>query len=421
MAGLLDGLLGSSIEDPRTQATMAMVQGLLSSPKALGGISSGLLGYGGAMQQAKQQQAAAELRKMQLEQMALQMRQQQQAADQAERDRALTQQAFTPVKGIEANAASGITGPRPAALGVVGQQPAFDPRQFIASGGSAPLAFQLQQALAKEQAKIKEFREIRMPDGSVQVVGFDEYGKPVQTGQTPFKDGDVQDFGGAKYVRDPVTNRLTLLGNKSATPDARLSASVSMRGQDMTDSRARELNAITREGQQTQVINDAERGVLFANKGTGLVRPGIGIDGKPLAGEASVKREGAAKRTLPLLDEADKLIDQATNSYLGAGIDMAGRAFGLSTGGAEATAKLKVLEGGLMLSQPRMEGPQSDKDVMLYRQMAGQIGDPTVPAPIKRAALQTIRQIQEKYAGKQPATAQPQAVPGLKFLGFEGQ
>lgn len=243
----------------------------------------------------------------------------------------------------------------------------------------------------------------------------------MQTGQTPFKDGQVEDFGGAKYIRDPITNRLTLLGNKSATPDAQLGAGVTMRGQDMTDARARDLNAITREGQQTQVLNDPERGILFANKGTGLVRPGIGLDGKPLAGEATVKREGAAKRTLPLLDEADKLIDQATGSYLGAGIDMAGRAVGLSTGGAEATAKLKVLEGGLMLHQPRMGGPQSDKDVMLYRQMAGQIGDPTVPAPTKKAALQTIRQIQEKYAGKQPTTPQPQVGPGLKFLGFEGQ
>lgn len=153
--GLLDSVLGSSIEDPKTQATMAAIQGLLSSPRALGGISQGLLSYGSFMQEAKQRQAQEQLRQMQMQQMALQFQQAQKAAAQQELDQKLTQQAFTPVKPIEANQASGITGPRPAALGVVGQQPAFDPRQFIASGGSAPLAFQLEQSVRKDNTPIK--------------------------------------------------------------------------------------------------------------------------------------------------------------------------------------------------------------------------------------------------------------------------
>lgn len=155
MAGLLDGILGSSLEDPKTQAVASMVQGLLSSPRPLGGIPAGLLNYGGAMQQAKQQAAAEEMRKMQLAQMALQQRQNQQQVDQADRDRALLQKAFSTVRPIEANAASGIAGPRPDALGVVGQQPPFDPRQFIAAGGTPGLAFQMEQAMRKENVPIK--------------------------------------------------------------------------------------------------------------------------------------------------------------------------------------------------------------------------------------------------------------------------
>ena len=46
-----------------------------------------------------------------------------------------------------------------------------------------------------------------------------------------------------------------------------------------------------------------------------------------------------------------------------------------------------------------MSGPQSDKDVLLYKQMAGQIGDPTIPAATKKAALSTIREIQNRAAG----------------------
>jgi len=51
---------------------------------------------------------------------------------------------------------------------------------------------------------------------------------------------------------------------------------------------------------------------------------------------------------------------------------------------------------------PKMSGPQSDKDVILYRQMAGTIGDPTIPRETKKAALNTIREIQNRYAGVAP-------------------
>ena len=62
------------------------------------------------------------------------------------------------------------------------------------------------------------------------------------------------------------------------------------------------------------------------------------------------------------------------------------------------SAKLKALEGALISKMPKMSGPQSDKDVLLYKQMAGQIGDSTIPAPTKRAAIETIKDIQKRYA-----------------------
>ena len=45
-----------------------------------------------------------------------------------------------------------------------------------------------------------------------------------------------------------------------------------------------------------------------------------------------------------------------------------------------------------------MEGPQSDKDVALYKEMAGRIGDPNVPTSQKRAAVETIRELNSRYA-----------------------
>jgi hypothetical protein len=79
---------------------------------------------------------------------------------------------------------------------------------------------------------------------------------------------------------------------------------------------------------------------------------------------------------------------------------MVAGAFGHATKGAQAAAQLKALEGAIMMAQPRMEGPQSDKDVALYRQMAGAIGDSTIPIETRRAALQTVYQLHQKYASQ---------------------
>lgn len=97
------------------------------------------------------------------------------------------------------------------------------------------------------------------------------------------------------------------------------------------------------------------------------------------------------------LDIAEPLIDIATGSGPGAASDKVAGFFGFAPDGAQATAQLQILQAGLMLNQPRMEGPQSDADVLLYRQAAGQLGDPTVPRDIKKAAVKTIRQLQDKY------------------------
>lgn len=106
-----------------------------------------------------------------------------------------------------------------------------------------------------------------------------------------------------------------------------------------------------------------------------------------------------ANEALALIGTARQLIPKATGSYVGAGVDQIGRVFGASTGGDTAAAQLKALEGALVAKMPKMSGPQSDKDVMLYKQMAGEIGDPTIPASRKMAALKTIEEIQQRAAG----------------------
>lgn len=227
---------------------------------------------------------------------------------------------------------------------------------------------------------------------------------------------------------NPVTNPKPGTLQMTTTPGEDLSAStsrannaasnaVTMRGQNLTDARSRETNDLTRQSNRTQIINDPERGVLLVDKATGVVRSGVGADGNPLAGDQTVKRQAAARRTMPIIEEAERLINDSTGSYLGAAGDRVAQAFGASTDGAKAIAQLKVLEGQLMMAQPRMEGPQSNADVALYQQMAGQIGDPTVPRDTKRAALQAIRALQTKYAGAAPSVPSAPAAHASDWKG----
>lgn len=101
-----------------------------------------------------------------------------------------------------------------------------------------------------------------------------------------------------------------------------------------------------------------------------------------------------------ILDLAEPLLERATASLAGAAIDQAGRVIGISTEGSRAASQLKTLEGALIMKMPRMEGPQSNMDQQLYRQMAAQIGDPTIPADQRKAAMDTLRELNRRYSGQ---------------------
>jgi hypothetical protein len=107
--------------------------------------------------------------------------------------------------------------------------------------------------------------------------------------------------------------------------------------------------------------------------------------------------------------------DTPTQSGLGAAVDVVGGFFGASPQGSVQAQQLKALGGALTAKMPRMQGPQSDRDVVLYRQMAAEIGDPTVPIARRKAALDTVKQLWAKYEHLNPeAFTQPaqQGQPG---------
>ncbi|WP_457321637.1 hypothetical protein [Roseateles sp. P5_E11] len=90
--GLLDGLLGGSMDDPRTTATMQLAQGLLSAPRGMQGLAGGLLGYQQAMQQAKQDKARQEMQALQMQHQQMQIQQAQRAMQRQNSMEALPEQ-----------------------------------------------------------------------------------------------------------------------------------------------------------------------------------------------------------------------------------------------------------------------------------------------------------------------------------------
>jgi hypothetical protein len=159
----------------------------------------------------------------------------------------------------------------------------------------------------------------------------------------------------------------------------------------------------------TDQNNETRRMVIASN----LERASGKAGSKEAAAENA--KVGDAKEVLNLLDEASGLLPQATSSGIGTAVDAGLRYFGKSTASADAAARLKVIGGLLTSKMPKMSGPQSDKDVAQYKEMAGQLGDPTIPVSQKISAAQTVREINERYAHLNPGSSSPPtAAPRVK-------
>jgi len=125
---------------------------------------------------------------------------------------------------------------------------------------------------------------------------------------------------------------------------------------------------------------------------------GMGAAAGKTRGEQE-KRALSAPNNLLLIQEAEGLLPNATSGLA----QRAGRGVanmvGVSTDASKADRQLEVLSAALTAGVPRMEGPQSDKDVAMYKQAAGDIANPNIPYEDRLAALGTIKELNNKYQG----------------------
>lgn len=151
--------------------------------------------------------------------------------------------------------------------------------------------------------------------------------------------------------------------------------------------------------------------VIYQPSASGEIKIIRGL--RPVTEQTKESGKEAAKfeKLSNVIDIARKTMKDASGSLLGAGAASVARAAGVSTATSKANAKLKALQAAMMMNMPRMEGPQSDKDVELYREQAGRIGDPTAPIDDRMAALDVLGELMDRYktgkpsAGPKPATS----------------
>jgi len=94
-----------------------------------------------------------------------------------------------------------------------------------------------------------------------------------------------------------------------------------------------------------------------------------------------------------IADGLNLLAKNPTGSGIGTFVDSAMGLIGKSTESSRTTTELQVVAGWLQNNVPRMEGPQSNADTILYRQMAAQIGDSTVPVENRKKALERLQSL----------------------------
>lgn len=102
----------------------------------------------------------------------------------------------------------------------------------------------------------------------------------------------------------------------------------------------------------------------------------------------------------------DQLVSQSTASGLGRMRDSAMRAIGETSQGAAAVAELEPIAARLVMLMPRGPGAQSDRDVQLAKEMAGDFANPAKTTQEKLQSLRGLREllptIMQRYGGQMP-------------------
>jgi hypothetical protein len=130
--------------------------------------------------------------------------------------------------------------------------------------------------------------------------------------------------------------------------------------------------------------------------------------GTPVVSQIDLEKK-RGENVLSLAARAQTILPKATSGLISNLFTMATDAAGIPTDKSAADGKLKVIGAGLTASVPRMEGSQSNADLLEYKQAAADIANSNIPYQKRLAALETVITLNEKYAST-PVAPPPGAV-----------
>ena len=134
-------------------------------------------------------------------------------------------------------------------------------------------------------------------------------------------------------------------------------------------------------------------------------------------GEQAVKQISAPE-TDAIIQQIKIILPQSTSGVIQAGVSKTASLAGISTTMDKADRELQILGGRLIQAVPRFEGPQSNQDVALYKQLAGDIANPKIAYQSRLAAVKQIENLNQKYLNKSSPSQEsqkPNARPIKKY------
>lgn len=263
-------------------------------------------------------------------------------------------------------------------------------------------------------SKVARTVDVPGADGNKQTMQYDEYGQPVGQAINSYVAPQLVDTGATKQFAVPTAGQSFSVSMSPAEQAANARGWANVGAKQQQNSILQETNNINKEAARVQIVQGADGQSYLIDKGTGQARPaqmqgGGTVQSGPLA-EAAVKNQKNMGKLGELIQQARQVLPDATASGMGAQRDSMARYFGQSTPNSQAAAKLSAIGGNMLMMMPRMEGPQSDKDVENYKLMVGKVGDPTIPTAERAAAMDALEEIISRNTGqaapqqaKQPA------------------
>ncbi len=300
------GLLGNGWDDPQSQAIMALSSGLLSANGSQG-LGAGLLGANNAVMAARQEAIKRQLMQAQIDETRAQAQeravktQREQAALEAAQRKAAALPGLLGIQPPGGVSAPAGMGPAQGMANQTGGPPQLDVRRMLLEGYTTKEINDIAATMRNgNMDKVARTIESRDAQGRPIVTQHDEYGRAIGAPAEQWKAPVFEGLGNRRAAIDPVTMKEIGSFGIAQSPDSLASTAVTMRGQNLTDTRAREA---TDAGKVPAGYrrNSANTGLEFI--------PGGPADPDAAKRAALTESQGNATAFAARMQDASKVID----------------------------------------------------------------------------------------------------------------